>query len=115
MSQKLRKQAIFNIKYILMVRPTYVEIQTSTTIIPLVGIATDYGLDGPGSNSDGDEIFFPFVLAAWSTQPPVYGYRIFPGVKCGRGTLLTTRPFLVPRSWKSSARLLPTLWATPSL
>jgi len=39
----------------------------------------------------------------------------FPGIKCGRGVLLTTHPFLVPRSWKSRAIPLPTLWATPGL
>ena len=43
------------------------------------------------------------------------GTGSFPGVKCGRGVLLTTHPLLVPRSWKSRAILLPTLWATPSL
>jgi len=37
----------------------------------------------------------------------------FPGVKCGRGVLLTTHPLLVPRSWKSRAILLPALWTTP--
>jgi len=39
----------------------------------------------------------------------------FPGVKCGRGVLLTTHPLLVPRSWKSRAVPLPTLWVTPGL
>ena len=39
----------------------------------------------------------------------------FPGVKCGRGVLLTTHPLLVPRSWKSRVIPLPTLWATPRL
>ena len=39
----------------------------------------------------------------------------FPGVKCGRGVLLTTYPLLVPPSWKSRAIPLPTLWATPGL
>jgi hypothetical protein len=33
----------------------------------------------------------------------------FPGVKCGRGVLLTTHPLLVPRSWKSRAIPLPPL------
>ena len=33
-----------------------------------------------------------------------------PGVKCGRGVLLTTHPLLVPRSWKSRAIPVPTLW-----
>jgi len=37
------------------------------------------------------------------------------GVKHGRGVLLTTCPLLVPRSWKSRAVPLPTLWATPGL
>ena len=36
-----------------------------------VGIATDYGLHGPGSNSGGDEIFRPSRLALGPTQPPV--------------------------------------------
>ena len=31
------------------------------------------------------------------------GTGFFPGVKCGRGVLLTTHPLLVPRSWKSRA------------
>ena len=43
------------------------------------------------------------------------GTRSFPGVKCGRGVLLTTHPLLVPRPWKSRAIPLPTLWATPGL
>ena len=44
-----------------------------------VGIATDYGLDGPGSNPGGDEIFRPSRLALGPTQPPVPGTRSFPG------------------------------------
>jgi len=36
-----------------------------------VGIATDYGLDGPGSNPGGDEIFRMFRPALGPTQPPV--------------------------------------------
>jgi len=36
-----------------------------------VGIATDYGLDGPGSNIGGDEIFRPFRPALGHIQPPV--------------------------------------------
>ena len=52
-----------------------------------------YGLDGPGSNPGGDEIFRPSTPALGPTQPPVK--RVpgsFPGVKCGRGMLLTTHP-----------------------
>ena len=36
-----------------------------------VGIATEYGLDGPGSNPGGDEIFRPSRPALGLTQPPV--------------------------------------------
>ena len=36
-----------------------------------VGIATDYGLDGPGSNAGGDEIFRLSRPALGPTQPPV--------------------------------------------
>ena len=36
-----------------------------------VGIATEYGLDGPGSNPGGDEIFCPSRLTLGPTQPPV--------------------------------------------
>ena len=36
-----------------------------------VGIATDYGLDGPGSNPVGDAIFRPSRPALGPTQPPV--------------------------------------------
>jgi len=45
---------------------------------------------------------------------PGAGNGSFPGVKCGRGVLPTTHPLLVPRSWKSRAIPLPTLWVTPS-
>jgi len=37
----------------------------------VVGIATDYGLDGPGSNPRGDEILRPSRPALGPTQPPV--------------------------------------------
>ena len=36
-----------------------------------VGIATEYGLDGPGSNPGGDEAFRPSRPALGPTQPPV--------------------------------------------
>jgi len=80
------------------------------------GLATDYGLDGPGSNLGGDENFQPV-----QTGPVAHpascnvGTGSFPGVKCGRGVLLTTHHLLVQRSWKSRAIPLPTLWATPGL
>ena len=52
----------------------------------------------------------------WGRPSLLYnGYRVFPGVKCGRGVLLTIHPLLVTRYWKSRAIPLPTLWATPGL
>ena len=45
-----------------------------------VGIASDYGLDGPGSNSGGNEIFRPSRLALGPTQPPV---QWLPGLSRG--------------------------------
>ena len=36
-----------------------------------VGIVTDYGLDGQGSNYGGDEIFRPSRPSLGPTQPPV--------------------------------------------
>jgi len=36
-----------------------------------VGIVSDYGLDGPGSNPGGDEVFRRFRPALGPTQPPV--------------------------------------------
>ena len=45
-----------------------------------VGIATDYGLDGPGSNPGGDEIFRPSSPPLGPTQPPV---KWVPGLSRG--------------------------------
>ena len=50
-----------------------------------VSIATDYGLDGLGSNPGGDEIFRPFRPALGPNQPPVNGYWVFPGGKVRPG------------------------------
>ena len=46
-----------------------------------VGIATDYGLDGPGSNPSGDEIFPSVQTGPGPTQPPV---QWVPGLSQGK-------------------------------
>ena len=61
----------------MLLRTRHVEIDIYTYIYILsgpvssVGIATDYGLDAPGSNTGGDEIFRPSRPALGPTQPPV--------------------------------------------
>ena len=57
---------------------------------------------------------FPPVQIGPGAHPAscTMGNGSFPRVKSGRGVLLTTHPLLVPRSWKSRAIPLPTLWAT---
>ena len=67
-----------------------------------VGIATCYGLEGPGIESRWGEIFRTYP--DWLRGPPslLYnGYRVFPGCKGGRGVMLTTHPLLVLRLRKS--------------
>ena len=52
-----------------------------------VGIATRFGLDGPGSNSGGNKIFRTCPDPPWGPPNLLYkGYRFLPGVKRpGRG------------------------------
>ena len=69
-----------------------------------VGIATAYGLDGPGIESRWGEIFRTCPDRPWSPTSVLYnGYRFFPGGKGSQG-MTTTNPHLVPKSWKSIAR-----------
>ena len=64
-----------------------------------VGIGTGYGLDGPGSNCGGGEIFRTCPDRSWGQPSLLYhGYRVFPGVESGRGVTLTSHPLLVPWS-----------------
>ena len=72
------------------------------------------GRSGIESRWEGD---FPPVQTGPGAHPAYckMGTGSFSGVKCGRGVLLTTHPLLVPRSWKSRAIPLPTLWTTPDL
>ena len=78
-----------------------------------VGIATRYGLDGPGIESrwGGPDFPHPSRPALVPTQPPV---QWVPGLSrgwSGRGVMLTTYPTLASRSWKGRAVPLLTLWA----
>jgi len=75
-----------------------------------VGIATNYGLDGPGIESWRWRDFPP-VQTGPGAHPAscTMGIESFPGVKCGRGVLLTTHLLLAPRSWKGRAIPLPPL------
>ena len=81
-----------------------------------VGIATELraGRSGIESHWGRD---FPPVQTGPGAHPASckMGTGSFPGVKCGWAVLLATHPLLVPRSWKSRAIPLPTLWATPDL
>jgi hypothetical protein len=90
-----------------------------------------YKIQGPGSSvgiatvlragRSGIEFRWERDFTPVQTEPGAHpasckmGTGSFTGVKCGRGVLLTTHPFLVPRSWKSRAISLPILWATPGL
>ena len=63
-----------------------------------VGIASDYGLDGPGSNPGGDEIFRTSLGRPWGPPSLLYnGYRVFPEGRGGRGVGLTPHIHLVPK------------------
>ena len=83
-----------------------------------VYIATELrvGWSGIESRPGGGRDFSP-VQTGPGAHPTScnMGTGSFPGVKCGRGVLLTTHPLLVLRSWKSRAIPLPSLWATPGL
>jgi hypothetical protein len=49
-----------------------------------VGVATGYGLDGPGIEYRGDEIFRTCSDRPWGPPSLLYtGYRVFPGGKLG--------------------------------
>ena len=66
----------------------------------VVGIATGYGLDGPGIGSRLGARFSAPVQTGPGTHPAscTMGTGSFPGVKSGRGMTLTPHPLLVPWS-----------------
>jgi hypothetical protein len=60
----------------------------------VVGIATVYGLKGPGIESRWGQMFLTYP--DWLQGPTnlLYnGYRVFPGGKDGRGVILPHTPF----------------------
>ena len=83
----------------LSVKIKYSGLGSAVSIATDFGIATDYGLDGPGSNSGWDKIFRPSRLAPGPTKPPV---QWVPGLSWGRGVwgvgLIPPPPSRMPRS-----------------
>jgi hypothetical protein len=78
-----------------------------------VGIATGYGLDSPGIESQWGRDF-PHLSrpALGTTQPPVQWVPgLSQGVKSDRGVTLTPHTLLVLWSWQSRAIPLLPLWA----
>ena len=76
-------------------RKDYMHVVSGT--VSVVGIATGYGLDGPGTESQWGRNF-PHLSrpALGPTQPPVKWVTVLsPGVKSGRGVTLTPHPLLV--------------------
>ena len=71
------------------------------------GIATDYGLDGPGSIPGRDEIFRPSRPALGPTQPPV---QWVPGLSRGwrrQGCGFNPHPILLPKVLEKSRAIPP--------
>ena len=70
----------------------------------LVGIATELRAGGSGIESPWGRDFPPAQTGPGAHPASCkMGTGSFPGVKCGRGVLLTTHPLLVPLPWKSRA------------
>ena len=76
----------------------------------LVGLETGYVLDGPRIESRWGRDF-PYLSRPAHPASCTMGTGSFPGVKSGRGVLLSPHPLLVPWSWKSRAIPLLPLWA----
>jgi hypothetical protein len=72
-------------------------------------------VDGPGIDSRWGGRDFPHAQTSPGAHPAscTMGTRSFPGVKCGRGVLLTTHPLLAPRLWKSRAIAVPPSGSQP--
>jgi len=87
----------------------------------VVGIATGYGLGGPGIESRWVRDFLHLSRPAVGSLPPpppascIIGSESFAGVKSGQGVTLTPHPPLVPWSRKSRAIPLLPLWTVRSV
>jgi len=97
--------------------PTFFRFLLSTLLKPRpgssVGIVTEIRAGRFGIESRWGRVFPPVQTGPVAHPPSCkVGTVSFPGVKCGRSVLLTIHPLLVPRSWKSRAIPLPTLWGT---
>jgi len=79
----------------------------------VVGIATGYGLDGPGIESLWEARFSAPVQTSPGAHPAscTMGTGSFPGVKSGQGVTLTPHLLLVPCARKGRAIPLLPLWA----
>jgi hypothetical protein len=80
----------------------------------VVDIATGYGLDGPGIESQVAARFSTSVQTSPGAHPTscTMGTGPFLGVKCGRGVTLTPYPLLVPWSRKGSYTSTPPMGRT---
>ena len=80
--------------------------------VSVVDMATGYGLDGPGFESRWGARFSAPVHTGPGAHPAscTIGTASFPGVKRGRGVMLTPHPLLVPWSRKGRAIPLLHLW-----
>jgi len=100
-----RKAYLINMVFTVPIGPRVYNIRKgrdSSDIIP-----AGYGLDGPGIESRGGEIFSTCLDRPFGTHSLLYnGHRVFPGVTSGRGVTLTPLPLLMPWSRKSRAILL---------
>ena len=81
--------------------------------VSVVGIATGYGLEGPGIEFRWGARISALVQTGPGAHPAscTMSTGSFPGVKSGRSVTLTPHPLLVPWLWKGRAIPLLSLWA----